>query len=707
MPFGPFIPFAARQESAVSQPGTARMIEHAGNRNARTAVVRAVALCFATATLAATAAQHGIDTADIDKGAQACTDFFAYANGTWRKNHPIPDYMDRWSKRWESGEINKEHVRDILGDLSGKSDWPAGSPEQLSGDFYAACMDESQVNALGLKPAQPMLDEIDAIKTKADVERAISHLHDVGIGAPFALYAAQDLHDPTQMVANISAGGIGMPDRDYYLKTEKRFVEARAKYLEHVQKIFELAGAKPDAAKADAATVFAFEKRLAEASLDNVALRDPKQQDHTTKFADLQKSAPSFDWAAYFDAARIPHGDLNVQQPKFVAAVDRELKSTPVPQWKTYLRWQVLNAAADALSTPFVEENFAFNGKFLTGATEMKPRWKRCAEATDNQLGEALGKKYVEKYFPPEAKARMQDMVKNILLAMHDTIEGADWMDAATKKKALEKLSTFNPKIGYPDKWKDYAGVKIGRSSYWDDVVAASRWNVEDNRRQIGKPVDRGRWGMTPPTSNAYYNPLLNEIVFPAGILQPPAFDMTATDAVNYGAIGVVIGHEISHGFDDQGAQFDAQGKLDNWWTPDDLKKFTARGQCVVKQFDGYFIEPGIHHNGKLVLGESIGDLAGAKIAYRAYRKSREGKPAEPTIDGFTPDQQFFLAWGQWRGDEIRPQTQRTMVQGDPHPIAKYRVNGPLSNLPEFKAAFQCKDDAPMVRQGADRCEVW
>jgi len=290
---------------------------------------------------------------------------------------------------------------------------------------------------------------------------------------------------------------------------------------------------------------------------------------------------------------------------------------------------------------------------------------------------------------------------------MHDTIEGADWMDAATKKKALEKLSTFNPKIGYPDKWKDYAGVKIGRGSYWDDVVSASRWNVDDNRKQIGKPVDRTRWGMTPPTSNAYYNPLLNEIVFPAGILQPPAFDMSATDAVNYGAIGVVIGHEISHGFDDQGAQFDAKGRLDNWWTPDDLKKFTARGECVVKQFDGYFIEPGIHHNGKLVLGESIGDLAGAKIAYRAYQKSREGKAPEPTIDGFTPDQQFFLAWGQWRGDEIRPETQRTMVQGDPHPIAKYRVNGPLSNLPEFKAAFQCKDDAPMVRQGADRCEVW
>ncbi len=653
------------------------------------------------------AAQHGIDPGDVDKGADACTDFFAYANGTWRKNHVIPDYMDRWSRRWESGEINKEHVRDILTELSAKSDWKQGSAEQLAGDFYAACMDETQVNAQGMKPVQPLLDEIGAIKTRADLEKTILHLHDIGIAVPFGIQAQQDLHDPTIVIAHVTAGGLGMPDRDYYLKPDKRFVDARAKYDAHVAKMFELAGAKPADAKRDAATVFAFEKRLAEASLDNVAQRDPKQQDHKTKFADLSKMSPNFDWARYFDAAKLPHDDVNVLEPKFVAEVDRELKSTPIPQWQTYLRWQVLNAAADTLSDPFVKENFAFNGTFLTGATEMKPRWKRCAEATDNQLGEALGQKYVEKYFPPEAKARMQDMVKNILLAMKDSIEGLDWMSAETKKRALEKLATFNPKIGYPDKWKDYAGVSVGRTSYWDDVVAASIWNVEDDRKQIGKAVDRGRWGMTPPTSNAYYNPLLNEIVFPAGILQPPAFDVTATDAVNYGAIGVVIGHEISHGFDDQGAQFDAKGKLDNWWRPEDLKKFGTRGECVVKQFDSYFIEPGIHHNGKLVLGESIGDLAGAKIAYLAYKKSREGKPAEPTLDGYTPEQQFFVSWGQWRGDEIRPETQRTMVQGDPHPIAKYRVNGPLSNLTEFREAFQCKDGQPMVREGAERCEIW
>jgi endothelin-converting enzyme/putative endopeptidase len=664
-----------------------------------------LAIALAGTTLSVHAA-HGIDAGDLNKNGDACTDFFDYANGAWRESHPIPDYMDRWSRRWESGETNKEHVREILDGLATRKDWPAGSPEQLAGDFYAACMDEAQVDALGAKPVQPLLDKVRAIKDKAAVQATIAQLHDIGVFVPFVLYGQQDLHDPTQVVANISPGTLGLPDRDYYLKPEQRFVEARAKYVAHVGKMFELAGARPDVAKKNAATVFAFEKRLAEASLDNVALRDPKQQDHKTAFADLARLAPDFGWAAYFDATKIPQGDLNVTEPKFLQQVDKELKSTPLAQWKTYLEWHVLNAAADTLSAPFVEENFAFT-KTLSGATVMKPRWKRCAEATDDQLGEALGRKYVEKYFPPEAKARMQAMVGNIMLALKDSIHEIDWMSADTKKKALEKLATFNPKIGYPDKWKDYAGVTVTRTSYWDDVVAASRWNIEDNRKQIGKPVDRSRWGMTPPTSNAYYNPLLNEIVFPAGILQPPAFDMNATDAVNYGAIGVVIGHEVSHGFDDQGAQFDAQGRLANWWTPADEEKFKARGQCVVDQFDNYFIEPGIHHNGKLVLGESIGDLAGAKIAYLAYKKSREGKPPEATIDGFTPDQQFFIAWGQWRGDEIRPEAQRTMVQGDPHPIAKYRVNGPLSNLPAFQAAFQCKAGAPMVREGAKRCEIW
>jgi endothelin-converting enzyme/putative endopeptidase len=415
---------------------------------------------------------------------------------------------------------------------------------------------------------------------------------------------------------------------------------------------------------------------------------------------------PHFDWAAVWREAALPQGDLNVDEPAFLAQLDKELAQTPLPAWQTYLKWRLLDSASPWLSKPFVEEAFAFNQKYLGGVAEMKPRWKRCAESADFRLGEALGRKYVERWFPPAAKARVQELVHNELAAMKEIIEGLTWMGSDTKKRALEKLATFNPKIGYPDKWKDYSGVKIRRGApFWDNVVEGRRFVVHDFRSTIGKPTDRGRWGMTPPTSDAYYNPLLNEIVFPAGILQPPAFDLDATDAVNYGAIGVVIGHEISHGFDDQGAQYDAQGRLFNWWTDADLASFRQRGQCVVDQFEGYFIEPGIHHNGRLVLGEAIGDLAGARIAYAAFQKALRQHP-EAVRDGLTPEQQFFVAWGQFRGDEIRPQTQRLMVQGDPHPIAKYRVIGPLSNLPSFQQAFSCKAGDPMVR-GQSRCEVW
>ena len=652
------------------------------------------------------AAQRGVQPGDIDRAADPCTDFFQFANGKWRAENPIPPSMVRWSRRWQAGEAAKEQLKEILDDVSRRIYWPRGGVEQLIGDYYGSCMDEARINKLGIVPAKPMLAEIDAMKTPADLQRMIRRLHELSIFSPFGLTSTPDNHNPTQVIATVFASGLGLPDRDYYLKPEQRFQDAREKYLVHVAAMFKLAGYDDARAKSAADTVFQFEKKLAEASLDNVALRDPRATDHKTTFADLKKLAPAVDWNTYFDSAKLSRADLNVTEPRFLGEVDRQFRETSLADWKTYLKWQFLHVAADQLSDPFVNENFAFYGKYLNGAKELKPRWKRCAEATDQLLGEALGRKYVEKYFPPEAKARAQEMVKNILAAMHDTIEGLEWMGPDTKKKALEKLSTFNPKIGYPDKWKDYSSIKVVRDSYWNNSVAAVKWNIEDDRSQIGKPVDRGRWGMTPPTSNAYYNPLLNEIVFPAGILQQPSFSVENADAINYGGIGVVIGHEISHGFDDQGAQFDAQGRLNNWWTADDLKRFQDRTSCVVRQFDGYFIEPNIHHNGKLVLGESIGDLAGAKIAYLAFKKAQQAHPA-PTIDGLTPDQQFFIAWGQWRGDEIRPETQRTMVQGDPHPIGKYRVIGPLSNLPEFKQAFSCKDDSAMVRPPADRCTVW
>lgn len=663
-------------------------------------------LVACSATAAESHAPQGVQVGDIDRKTDPCTDFFAYSNGRWRAENPIPASMPRWSRRWAAGEANKDQLRGIL-EQAAATKAQRGSIEQLTGDFYAGCMNEKQADALGARPIAPVLAQIEAIRTPADLQKNLADLHATGIAAPFFVVGDSDVHNPSFVIAQYYANALGMPDRDYYLKDDARFKEAREKYRAYMQRLFALAGSNEAQAKAAAETVMRVEKQYAQASLDNVALRDPKQLDHKMTFAELQKLTPGFDWGRYYTATGLTQGDVNVLEPKLMQEFQRQLSATAIPDWQTYLRSRVLDSAAPSLSGDFVKAEFAFREEFLNGAREMKPRWKRCAEAADSLLGEALGRKYVEKYFPPEAKARMQELVKNLRLGMKETIEGLDWMTAPTKARALEKLGTFNPKIGYPDKWKDYSKVEVRRDAYWESVVAARRFGVQDDHRQINKPIDRGRWGITPPTSDAYYNPTLNEIVFPAGILQPPAFSMQAVDAVNYGAIGVVIGHEISHGFDDQGAQFDAQGRLKDWWTDTDLKKFQERGQCVVKQFENYFIEPGVHHNGKLVLGESIGDLAGAKIAYRAFHISQRGKQPAPTIDGFTPDQQFFIAWGQFRGDEVRPEFARTMVQGDPHPIAKYRVIGPVSNLPEFQQAFQCKAGSPMVRSKEERCEVW
>ncbi len=664
-------------------------------------------LALAPAVFAAEPALKGIETGDLDRSVAPCADFYEFANGAWRAANPIPPSMVLWSRRWAAGEAVKDQLNAILVEVSARTDWPQGSVERLVGDYYGACMDEATVEKLGVEPIKPLLAEIDALPDIAGVQRMIGRFHELAIPVPFGLTASPDNHDPSRVIADLYASGLGLPARDYYLKTEPRFQEAREKYRTHVAHLIELSGKSRAASRLEADAVFAMEKRLAAASLDNVARRDPKATDHKTGFVELTNLAPDFDWPGYFAVARLPRAALNVQEPEFLRAVDGLMLGTPLASWKAYLRWHLLGSAAPHLSAPFVKERFAFYEQYLGGAKEMKPRWKRCVESTDAELGEALGRKYVERHFPPEAKARVQELVRNLLLAMGDTIRGLDWMGPQTKAKALEKLATFDPKFGYPDRWKDYSKVEVGRGAYWADVAAARRWSVADDRAQIGKPVDRGRWAMTPPTSDAYYNPLLNEIVFPAAILQPPAFSMEAADAVNYGAIGVVIGHEISHGFDDEGARYDAKGRLANWWTPADLAKFRQRTRCVAEQFDGYEVEPGLHLNGKLVLGEAIGDLAGAKIAHRAFMKSLEGKPPAATIDGFTPEQQFFIAWGQVRGDAIRPETQRLMVQGDPHPTAKYRVVGPLSNLPEFQKAFGCPADAPMVRPPEKRCEVW
>ena len=674
----------------------------------RGSVVILALLAGASFSLAQNSSLHGIDVSDLDRKVQPCDDFYEFANGTWRANNPIPASMTRWSKRWQAGETAKDKLHDILEAASAQNNAAQGSTEQIIGDYYAACMDETRVNARGMDAIKPYFAKIDAAEDMASLQEVMAELHDIMVNAPFGFGSQPDAHKPALVLADVGASGLSLPDRDYYLKTEPRFKQAREKYLAHVTAMLKLAGWDQKAAEAGAQTIMGMETKLAEASLDNVALRDPAATDHNTTFAQLKEMTPHLDWEAYFKHKQIPTDvDMNVDQPKFMQEVDRQMQQRPLADWKVYLKWQLLNTVAGSLSQPFVEQNFAFYGAYLAGAKEMKPRWKRCAEEEDELLGEALGKKYVEKYFPPEAKARMQDMVRNLLAAMREDILSRPWMSDDTKEKAMAKIATFNPKIGYPDKWKDYSHVEIGRDAYFEDMIAGRKFVEKDDRDLIGKPVDRGRWGMTPPTSDAYYNPLLNEIVFPAGILQPPAFDMKAVDAVNYGAIGVVIGHEISHGFDDSGAQFDFLGRLRNWWTETDLKDFQTRGACVADQFDHYFIEKDIHHNGKLVLGESIGDLGGAKIAYLAYQKSLEGKPRPADIDGFTPEQQFFIAWGQFRGDAMRPEWQRLMVESDPHPVSKYRVIGPVSNLPEFQRAFSCKADAAMVRPADKRCEVW
>ncbi|MGB8523606.1 MAG: M13 family metallopeptidase [Candidatus Acidiferrales bacterium] len=652
---------------------------------------------------------HGIDTSDMDRKASPCQDFYDFANGTWRANNPIPPSMVIWSRRWAAGESTKDVLRGILEDAAAHSSTAAPkSTERLIGDYYAACMDDKRIDALGVKALKQELDLIQSISSVADLQRAIIHLHEEALFAPFSFGSTQDPHHPQQVIADAGAAGLGLPDRDYYFKDDDKSKETRQKYVEHVAAMFVLAGSDKATAAAAAQVVMRVETALAGATLTNVELRDPYASDHKMNLDEVQKLTPDFNWAEYFKVLKVaPSVAINVDQPKFMQEFQRQLQQTSIADWKTYLTWQVLNAAASSLSAPFVQEDFAFYQQYLQGATEMKPRWKRCVEATDGALGEALGKKYVEETFSPEAKARMQEMVKNILLALHDDILTVTWMSDATKQKALEKLSTFNPKVGYPDKWKDYSSVEITRDSYWNDVVETLRFAVRDDAKLIGKPVDRGRWGMTTPTSNAYYNPLLNEIVFPAGILLPPMFDVNATDAVNYGGIGPVIGHEISHGFDDQGAKYDSTGELKSWWTPADYKEFQSRGQCVVDQFSSYTVEGGLHENGKLVLGESIGDLGGVKLAYLAFEKSMQGKPRPADQDGFTPEQQFFISWGQARGDEIRPDAQRQFVLTNPHPVSKYRVIGPLSNLPEFCKAFGCKAGDAMVRAPELRCSVW
>jgi predicted metalloendopeptidase len=652
------------------------------------------------------AARAEVNLQNIDPAVKPQDDFFHYANGTWLKNVTIPADQSRWGSFTELSERNVANLRTICERASAL---PTGATpiEKMVGDFYASGMDEAAINAAGIKPLQPELDRIAAVKTPADVLGAIAHLKLMGSGVGFSFFASADAKDSNMDIAQLYQGGLGLPDRDYYFNDDEKSQKLRQQYVAHVAKMLQLAGDSPEAAQVGAQSVMRLETMLAQASLARIKLRNPYASYHKVPVADLAKFTGDVNWAGFFTALGTPaFTEINLAHPDFFKALAAQLSSTPVADWQAYLRWNLVHDCAPYLSEAFVNENFSYYGTILTGVKEMKPRWRRVVAVTDGEIGEALGQLYVAEYFPPEAKARVLKLVADLRAALRERLQTLEWMDDATRVKAVAKLDAFSVKMGYPDKWKDYSSVKIDRTSYLANVQQAEAFETRRNYNKIGQPVDKTEWGMTPPTVNAYYNPTVNGIAFPAGILQPPFFDPKADDAVNYGGIGVVIGHEMTHGFDDRGRQYDAQGNLTDWWTPASAEKFKARAAGVVKQFSGYTVLDGVHLKGELTQGENIADLGGLKISYAALQKALAGKPHD-RIDGFTPEQRFFFSHASvWR-DAMRPEEQRRRVNIDPHSPGLWRVNGPLSNLDEFFQAFNIPEGAPMRRPAADRVTIW
>jgi len=647
----------------------------------------------------------GFDTANLDKTCKPCDDFYQFAMGGWMKSNPIPPEYSNWGTFTQLGDKNQQNVRQILEDAAKVSAAP-GSNEQKIGDFYASCMDTAAIDAAGTKPIDPELTRIAQIKTLFDLQDETARLQRMSVGALFRFASTQDAKDSTQVIGGANQGGLGLPEREYYLREDDKSKQLREAYLKHVAKMFELLGDSPDKSAAEAATVMTIETSLAKASMKNTDLRDPLKTYHRMTLAELKTLTPNFSWENYFKLQNHPElQEINVGQPEFFKALDAQLAITPLDDWKTYLRWHLANAAAPGLPTAFVTQDFEFRGKTLTGAKEIQPRWKRCAQSTDRALGEAVGQVYVQKYFPPEAKARALEMVHNLIAALHDDLQTLSWMGPETRAQATTKLEAFAVKIGYTDKWRDYSALKIDRASYAQNQLRSAEFEFARRLNKIGRPVDRAEWGMTPPTVNAYNSSSMNEIVFPAGILQPPFYDPKADDAVNYGGMGAVIGHEITHGFDDHGSQYDGKGNLKNWWTDGDAKNFKARAACVSDQFDAYVVEGDLHENGKLVLGESIADLGGLTISYAAYEKSLQGKPRPPDKDGFTAEQRFFLGWAQVWGANVRPEFARLQANTNEHPLPRFRGNGPLTNMAEFARAFGCKNGDAMVREQA--CKIW
>jgi putative endopeptidase len=666
--------------------------------------ITVIAFAVSVSAQQSTAEKHepALDIDSMDRSIDPCVDFFTYSCGGWIKNNPIPPDQSSWETYSKMEDENRTRLRGILEAASEPSP-NRDVVQQKIGDYYASCMDEKAADAKGADPLKPQMDAIAGITSRADLADAAAAMADDDVLFDFG--SIQDPHNSDQMIANADQGGLGLPDRDYYTKDDAKSVELRKQYVAHVQKMFELLGDKPETAAAEAQTVMRIETALAKGSMTRVERRDPKSLDHKMTGAELEKLSPDFRWPEYFTKIGIPSlSSLNVMAPNFFKTMNAELGKESVADWKTYLRWHLVHANASHLSAPFLNEDFAFYGKTLQGQEELKPRWKRCTEDVDNYLGEALGQAYVQKYFPPQAKEEALKIVKEIEAEMQQDIESLSWMSPATKEQALAKLHGMANKIGYPDKWRDYSKLGIVRGDEFGNFERARQFEFNRQLAKVGKPVDRGEWDMTPPTVNAYYDPQMNNINFPAGVLQPPAFDLTSDAAPNYGDTGGTIGHELTHGFDDEGRQFDAKGNLRDWWTPKDAKEFEKRASCISNQYSSYTIIDDIKINGKLTLGEDVADLGGLILAYMAWKDDTKSQKLDP-IDGFTPEQRFFIGYGQsWCG-QTRDETKRLRATVDPHSPEKYRANGVVSNMPQFQEAFHCKAGQPMVNQ--NRCRVW
>ncbi len=657
---------------------------------------------------ASTETHHGLDPANLDRSVKPSQDFFEYSDGGWLSRNPVPPEYSRYGSFEELTEKNYRDLHEILEGAAANTVAEKGSNAQKVGDFFASAMDSAQVEQQGVAPLAGNFERIAALMSPSDLPRLLAYRHIHGIPGLFSFFVNQDAKASTNVIAQLYQGGLGLPDRDYYTKEDDRSKKIREEYVGHVANMFTLLGDDASTSAAQAKTVMDMETELAKASMTRVERRDPNATYHKMSVAELSALTPAFSWEQYFEELGLPGpGSINVGQPEFFKVVNRLVTERPVADWKTYLRWHLIRTTAPQLSSAFVNESFRFNGTVMTGAKELRPRWKRALDDVNNGLGEALGILYVKKYFSPQAKARALEMVNNLRAAFRERIASREWMSEGTRVKALAKLDAFNVKIGYPEKWRSYAGLDVDRGPYILNVMRADSFEFKRELGKIGKPVDRTEWGMTPPTVNAYYNPFMNEIVFPAGILQPPFFDPDADDAVNYGGMGAVIGHEMTHGFDDQGSQFDAKGNLTDWWQPQDKISFKARTALVERQYDEFVAIDTLHVNGKLTLGENIADLGGLTIAYAALRKSMEGKPAPPTIEGFTPEQRFFLAWSQmWRAN-YRPEELRRRLILDVHSPSKFRVIGPVVNMPEFYQAFPVNSGEPMFRAEKERARIW